>query len=47
MDEPKSQTENERLIKLIEAIAFTLVIVLVVFRIIGCAEIYSIVESRR
>jgi hypothetical protein len=38
---------TEKLVDLIQTLVFTFVIVLVIFRIVGCCEIYNIIESRR
>ena len=42
--EPESPTEADKLVDLVQTLVFTFVVVLVVFRIIGCVEMYSIME---
>jgi hypothetical protein len=43
----KEPSDGEKLLGLIETLVFTFVAVIVIFRIIGCCEIYNILESRR
>ena len=43
----KELSDGERLVGLIETLVFTFVAVIVIFRIVGCCEIYNIIESRR
>lgn len=40
-------SDVEKLVGLIETIVFTFVAVIVIFRIVGCCEIYNIIESRQ
>ena len=42
--QPESPTESDKLVDLVQTLVFTFVILLVVFRIIGCVEIYSVME---
>jgi hypothetical protein len=42
--EPESSTQSDKLVDLVQTLVFTFVVVLVVFRIIGCVEMYNIME---
>lgn len=48
-DENKEQDQSdiEKMIDLVQTLVFTLVAVIVIFRIVGCCEIYNLIESRR
>ena len=42
-----TNSESEKMIDLMQTLIFTFVTVLVIFRIIGCCELYNLIESRR
>jgi hypothetical protein len=46
-NEPKGSDSINKMVDLVQTLVFTFVIVIVVFRIVGCCEIYNIIESRR
>lgn len=43
----RSAYKIDKLVDLIQTLTFTFVAVLVVFRMIGCCELYNLIESRR
>ena len=45
--EPDTQTEVDKMLELFQTLVFTFIVVLVIFRLIGCAELYNVMEHSR